>query len=99
MWKGKVVQTGACNQAPTFQANKFKFNDNSNPSMGMQSCVTSKTFWVTKPSKIAGFTDVNKAADRQKKKNKIDLYRNLFRFKESSDEDWPSFENTQLGFG
>lgn len=51
--------------------------------MSIKTCTTSTSFYVQKPSPVAGFTDVNKAGQRQKEKSKIDLYRNLFRFAEA----------------
>jgi len=40
--------------------------------MGLKTCTTSTKFWVTMPLKPNGFTDINKSAERQKNKNKID---------------------------
>jgi len=50
--------------------------------MDLKTCTTAKKFWVELPQKPGSFSDVNKSAMRQANKNKIDYYKNLFRFKD-----------------
>lgn len=80
MFEGKVVQTGACGKASTFKPKDAKLYDNQSTIAGAQ-CVTNKKFYVAKPSpKVNAHQDVNMDTMRNNTKNKMDLYKNLYRF-------------------
>lgn len=103
MFEGKVVQTGACGKTATFKPKDAKLNDNQSINNTSPQCTTNKKFYVAKPSpKVNAHNDINLDNVRNNTKNKMDLYKNLFRFAEAPTEEnaeYPVYNNAQLGRG